>query len=253
MIKKITLTTLLVISMLFVFAVSKQKVAVDYLSKNQKELNISSQDIKDLIVLTDYYDEFSNVNRVWFQQTAYGLPLKSGMVAVHIINGKVINYTNSGVFDLKKQAPTPIAKISAKDAVARAASYVDITTFGKIELQQKDKNPNLYTFKPVEGWSNDEITAELLFVRDQQDKVKLGWEIQLHSLDENNFWIIDIDANDGSLINKFDHVIHCSFGFEKYLESHENTKEHHYRIIDDATAMPYGANNSTEEITANAS
>jgi hypothetical protein len=75
MIKKITLTTLLVISMLFVFAVSKQKVAVDYLSKNQKELNISSQDIKDLIVLTDYYDEFSNVNRVWFQQTAYGLPL----------------------------------------------------------------------------------------------------------------------------------------------------------------------------------
>ena len=109
------------------------------------------------------------------------------MVAVHIINGKVINYTNSGVFDLKKQAPTPIAKISAKDAVARAASYVDITTFGKIELQQKDKNPNLYTFKPVEGWSNDEITAELLFVRDQQDKVKLGWEIQLHSLDENNF------------------------------------------------------------------
>lgn len=97
MIKKITLTTLLVISMLFVFAVSKQKVAVDYLSKNQKELNISSQDIKDLIVLTDYYDEFSNVNRVWFQQTAYGLPLKSGMVAVHIINGKVINYTNSGL------------------------------------------------------------------------------------------------------------------------------------------------------------
>lgn len=90
-------------------------------------------------------------------------------------------------------------------------------------------------------------------MRDQQDKVKLGWEIQLHSLDENNFWIIDIDANDGSLINKFDHVIHCSFGFEKYLESHENTKEHHYRIIDDATAMPYGANNSTEEITANAS
>ncbi|MFN8267217.1 MAG: M36 family metallopeptidase [Chitinophagales bacterium] len=223
MIKRITLTSWLVVSMLFAFATSKgfQKEAIGYLTEHQKEINLSTQDIQDLILLKDYYDEYSKINRVWFQQTAYGIPLKSGMVSVHYMNGKVVNITNSGVLDLKKQINSIVPTLSAKDAVAKAASNVGVSAIGAIELQSKENA--VYIFKPVSGVSNIEIHAELLLVKDKQDNVQLCWEVQFHSLDEYNFWNIDIDAKNGNLINKYDQVLHCDFGRGGFLSAADNT------------------------------
>lgn len=137
MIKRITLTGMLVLVMCVTFAKEYKQAALDYLKKSQKELSLSDQDIADLILLSDSYDDYSNINRVWLQQTAFGIPLKSGMVSVHFMNGKVVNSNNSGVYDLKKQVSSVIPGISAKDAVVRAASYVGVTNIGAIELAGK--------------------------------------------------------------------------------------------------------------------
>ena len=58
------------------------------------------------------------------------------MVSVHYMNGKVVNITNSGVLDLKKQINSIVPTFS-KDAVAKAASNVGVSAIGAIELQSK--------------------------------------------------------------------------------------------------------------------
>jgi Zn-dependent metalloprotease len=168
MIKKITLTGMLAVLMFCSFAKGFKQEAISYLQKNKAELKLSDQDIADLVVVEDVLDDYTNINRVWLQQTAKGLPLKNGLISVHIKDGKVVNSTNSGVYDLNKQVATSNPSLSAATAVARAASYTDAKNIGAISLQEKvDKKNQLYIFKPVTGLSNIEIHAQLALVMDK--------------------------------------------------------------------------------------
>jgi Zn-dependent metalloprotease len=113
MIKKITLTGMLAVLMFCSFAKGFKQEAISYLQKNKAELKLSDQDIADLVVVEDVLDDYTNINRVWLQQTAKGLPLKNGLISVHIKDGKVVNSTNSGVYDLNKQVATVNPALSA--------------------------------------------------------------------------------------------------------------------------------------------
>jgi Zn-dependent metalloprotease len=101
MIRKITLTGIMLAFVLCSFAKEYKKDALAYLQKNQTEIKLTSQDIAGLTVLTDYYDDFSQINRVWFQQNLNGIPLKNAQIGMHFKDGKLVHYTNSGVYDLK--------------------------------------------------------------------------------------------------------------------------------------------------------
>jgi Zn-dependent metalloprotease len=103
MIKKITLTGMLAVLMFCSFAKGFKQEAISYLQKNKAELKLSDQDIADLVVVEDVLDDYTNINRVWLQQTANGIRLKNGYISVLFKDGKVVNTTNSGVYDLKKQ------------------------------------------------------------------------------------------------------------------------------------------------------
>jgi hypothetical protein len=249
MIKKITLTGMLAVLMFCSFAKGFKQEAISYLQKNKAELKLSDQDIADLVVVEDVLDDYTNINRVWLQQTAKGLPLINGLISVHIKDGKVVNSTNSGVFDLNKQVATSNPSLSAATAVARAASYTDAKNIGTISLQEKvDKKNQLYIFKPVTGLSNIEIHAQLALVMDKYKKVHLAWIVQFHSLDNNHFWCIEVDAASGALISKSDQIIHCSFGTGKYLQA----QDHHGHVHNSATSwietpeVPSGVDNDVE-------
>ncbi|HNF50180.1 MAG TPA: M36 family metallopeptidase, partial [Chitinophagales bacterium] len=243
---------MLVVAMFIAFAKEHKQAAIDFLQKNLTETKLTSQDIKDLILLDDSYDDFSHINRVWLQQTAYGIPLKNGMLSVHFMNGKVVNYTNNGIQDLKNKISSVTPSITAENAVRFAAAHVGVPSIGKIKLQEKvNKKENLYIFKPIDGLTNLEVHAQLLFTRDKNDKVVLDWEVQFHSLDQYNFWCIDVSAKDGSLIKKTDQVLHCDFGKGEFLGRHTHETEHtsiNYRILDEN--LPSGATDGVSQTSA---
>ena len=91
MIKRITLTGMLAVFMFCSFAKEYKQAAIDYLKKSKKELNLSDQDIADLVLVEDAFDADSKINRVWLQQTANGIPLKNGYISVLFKDGKVVN------------------------------------------------------------------------------------------------------------------------------------------------------------------
>lgn len=64
---------MLVVAMFIAFAKEHKQAAIDFLQKNLTEIKLTSQDIKDLILLDDSYDDFSHINRVWLQQTDYSI------------------------------------------------------------------------------------------------------------------------------------------------------------------------------------
>ena len=165
MMKKITLTHLLVFIFCSSFAVSFKKYSIDYLKKNQTTLQLSDQDIIDLQLVEEKLDDYSNVTRLWFQQKANGIEMRNGFVSVHIKNGKVVNANNSGVFDLKKKMNASISpKVDVQSAISKALIFNGEKN--NIQLVQKgkfNKDFNSYVFEPISGISDYEIQAQLYY------------------------------------------------------------------------------------------
>ncbi len=132
MIKRITLTGMLAVFMFCnSFAKEYKQAALDYLKKSKTELNLSDQDIADLVLVEDAFDADSKINRVWLQQTANNIPLKNGYISVLFKDGKVVNSTNSGVYDLKKQqkSVSQSALVLQMTINSESASLLDIFNY----------------------------------------------------------------------------------------------------------------------------
>ncbi|MBK9794758.1 MAG: M36 family metallopeptidase [Sphingobacteriales bacterium] len=195
-------------------------LALKYINDHKKELKLSDQDAKDLVFDQDLFDDFSNTNRVWFQQTYNGLELNNGYVAIHIKDGKVVYTTNSGVYDLKNQVSQSAPVVRAEDAIANAARLLNYSNALSLKQIGKDKKDiKSYSFEKIAELSKSEINAKLLYVKDKQDKVKLAWFVSFASADDKSIWNITVNAIDGSVIYKRDLVLHCEFGIGSYVAS----------------------------------
>jgi extracellular elastinolytic metalloproteinase len=251
MMKKITLTHLLVFIFCSSFAVSFKKYSIDYLKKNQTTLQLSDQDIIDLQLVEEKLDDYSNVTRLWFQQKANGIEMRNGFVSVHIKNGKVVNANNSGVFDLKKKMNTSISpKVDVQSAISKALIFNGEKN--NIQLVQKgkfNKDFNSYVFEPISGISDYEIQAQLYYSQTKTNGVKLVWSIQYHSIDRNHFWDIEVDAVSGEVLKKQDFILHCSFGKGNYLSSQTNHSHNHSSNFENTPAIPTGATEDVAQTT----
>jgi len=255
MAKNFTLAALLVAFFTMSFAREYKADALAYLQKNKTELRLSDQDVADLVLVSEHYDDHSKINRVWLQQTVNGIPLKNGFIGVHIKDGKVVYATNSGVFELKKQVGDVKALLDARAAVLKSAGYVNVPGVSIPKHKAFDKAKGEYQFAPVEGLSRHEITAKLQLVMENETKVRLAWDIQFEGTKNFHMWNMEIDAKDGSLIKKQDLVLHCNFGEGKYLSSQENTQgheghTHEYRVLEEQPASLVSSSASTAQSMA---
>ena len=99
-------------------------IALNYIKNNFKAIGLEELDIKDLKLKDIYFDDFSSIHRIWFQQYYNYLPLKNGFVGVHIKDGQVVQVTNNGKANLKLQSDNIILAIDDKTAILSAISKV---------------------------------------------------------------------------------------------------------------------------------
>lgn len=99
-------------------------IALNYIKNNFKAIGLEELDIKDLKLKDIYFDDYSSIHRIWFQQYYNYLPLKNGFVGVHIKDGQVVQVTNNGKANLKLQSDNIILAIDDKTAILSAISKV---------------------------------------------------------------------------------------------------------------------------------
>ena len=76
--KNITLTLMLVVISLLSYSKDYKDIAIKFIKENKTNLQLSDQDIKDLVVAKQYHDDFTGFDRVIFQQSVNGLNFKNG-------------------------------------------------------------------------------------------------------------------------------------------------------------------------------
>ncbi|WP_042721301.1 T9SS-dependent M36 family metallopeptidase [Flavobacterium sp. B17] len=206
--KKVALPLLFVVSTIFpsvLFAQDNERLIKDYISQN-KLRDYKKSDLNSFVIDNVDTSKSMNGNIVKFQQTYNGLPVYNSVGTVLIKDNKIVYYKDNFIKDYKNSEPKS-AGITKDVALHKIAEDL-----GKPEIS------DLPIMAFFERGANKMTAAKqrLVYTNDKAGSLKLAYEYLLNEPKTNNHWNYLIDANTGSILNKFNINVSCNFADDSY-------------------------------------
>ena len=230
---KNTFTLCFIIALLFqipnVSFAQKQSpldLALRYIEQNQKDLQLSSEDILHYQVSDLYTSRHNGVTHVYLNQEHHNIKVLNAIINVNILpTGKVLNMSNRFIPNLQEKANASNPAIMPDVALQKVIDEFDINTNMPVRLQSQVSDQHFVFDKT--GIALEPITVKLVYQKMEDKSVKLAWMVQLYQLDAQHWWNARIDAHSGELLAHHDQVIHCNFD-KPDVTCKEHGHDHHF-------------------------
>ena len=191
------------------------KNALSLVAKHLPELQLSKNQLAEVVVSSTYHDKLLNADLVYLQQTIQGIPVINTIKTIAFKNDKVMSV--SGKFlpvanGMVQKSITPAVK--AGDAVVAAAKDVQLAPSGSATALKTTDNGRKAEFGDM-GISQLNITAQLMWQPTDNNDVKLVWQVKLVPQKSSDYWLIQIDAQSGIALNKMNLTVYCNWNDQK--------------------------------------
>ena len=170
-------------------------------------------------ITSEHISTTSGVHHIRFLQKVNDLPVKGTESSIHISKtGRVVSEsiqfigTSSNLFINSEVAISPIAVV---ELVARYMGYRLRTP---LNLMKKDNALPNEIWLSDGGISAQDIRTQLVYAINDKDTYDLVWEIEIREPEGEHWWIIQLNAENGSFMGKVDIMQNCyPFDYEEPL------------------------------------
>ncbi|MFT7001497.1 MAG: hypothetical protein ACJAVW_002528, partial [Spirosomataceae bacterium] len=235
------------------FAQQEVAIAKSFLSQNAAKEKLSTTDITEMTISSQYLSPTTGWYHIYFTQTYQRIEVYNGMLNTTLQNGEVKYVGNTFVPNIASLIPkstTSGQSISPIQAIQAAAKQKNLTTD---KLQQKttsyindDKTGEIlkatFTDKTL---SDEDIAVKKYWLPYETTengksitKVALTWNVQFLTKDHQNQWNMHVDVASGEILREQDDIIHCSFG-ESPKEENSHTHLSSTKALEMAVANSY--------------
>jgi hypothetical protein len=201
--------------------------AMKLVAENVYAIGISAIDVNTAIVASTYKNKFAGTTMVYLQQTYKSIPVYNQLLTLAFKDGKLVS--QAGVFISNAES---IANVKSEIPVVKAegavkAAIVDrklISTEMPIAINTKENGRKVEFGKM--GVANENIKAELMWFPSEIGKktMRLGWQVYIIQKTSSDYWLVNIDATDRSVISVGNLTVYCNWDVpsEKVPHSHTN-------------------------------
>lgn len=213
--KKISLLVFLFAFSIYAKAQKDEKsYAMELITKNAEELGLNNEEVQNSIVNSTYYNKTAGTQMVYLQQSYLGLPILNQFNVIAFKNGKVVSQSGNRINNISEKAgTTSTPSINSLQAVKNALYNKGVSLNGNLKSQTLSATKFSYGKADV---ALENITSELMWVPlDEGKKVKLAWQIFFVPLKSSDYFLINVDAVTGSILNEFNLTVYCNFHHEE--------------------------------------
>lgn len=183
-----------------------------HILNNVESYGLNSLDLQNSRVSDLYTSGHNGVTHLYLTQTFEGIDLHEAVLSASIWKGNVVSLTHRFVPGLASGGLSASPVISQEEAINAAATFLSLTDYSSIMLEERATGANSITIYQVPGLSNQSIPVKLSWFLDQNDVVKLAWEVRIYTTDYQHWWGVWVDAETEEILGQEDWVIHCSWG-----------------------------------------
>lgn len=179
---------------------------------NVDRYGISSLDLQNSRVSDLYSSEHNGVTHIYLSQTFEGIDLHGAVLSASIWKGRVVSLSHRFAPGLADSGLSSTPSISQGEAINAAATFLGLTDYSSIILEERPIGANSMARFQVPGLSNQSIPVKLSWILDENNLVRLAWEVRIYTTDYQHWWGIWVDTETSEIIEQEDWVIHCNWG-----------------------------------------
>ncbi len=217
--KKILLSVVF-IAPLLIFSQSNKEIIQNYLNSPNSRSAVSKTDFKDWTIQSEGSFTTSGIENCYVVQRYNGIEIFRAVSNFSIKNKQVIDFKNRTVADVSKKVNATSPSLSVTDALAKAYFQLGITPKDKFSVLE---TLEINKYKISNGLGITEpVLANLVYHQENDNKLILAWDFNIHTSVHDHLWSVRIDAINGKLLEKNDLVISCNFHKEKVFITESN-------------------------------
>ncbi|MBX3055053.1 MAG: M36 family metallopeptidase [Anaerolineae bacterium] len=192
-------------------------IVQSYIYSHQAEMGLSAADLADVVITDQYTDADTATTHIYMRQRYDGKEVFNGNLSAHVAkDGAIINLYSDFVSDLAGAVNSRSAVLSVEQAAAAAIAAVGLSPDQPITVLKTSDSADSQTWLSDGGVSAMAIPGRLVYFQ-MDTELRLAWELQIETLDAQNYWVLLIDASNGRVLHQMNLVIHDHFG---ELDSH---------------------------------
>ena len=217
-------------------------VALDFIRADGAPRGITELDLQDVMVLSRTLSSHNQTTHLQLRQRFGGIEVANTSTSINISReGQVINLTNRFVPDIANKVDTRSPRLSAGQAIAAAARQLGLSARGRPAALEQAKGVTREARYRADGLSLDPIPTKLAFYALDSGRVRLTWELVLRTPDQQHWWNVWVDAEDGRLLAKADWIDRDTYRVLAIpLESPSDGRRTLQSNPADALASPFG-------------
>jgi extracellular elastinolytic metalloproteinase len=200
------------------------KIAEHQEKATNEELNaLSASDIKEMTVSSAYLSPSTGWFHAYFTQTYKGIDVFNALLNVTLKDGKVAHTTHQFVPNLLTFDLSEKPAVSPTQAIGFVAQSIGQNAGTPTALPIGEK-PKVVSFQ-YESLSTEPIEVQLYWLPMLEEKrttLRLVWNVRIQTRDNQHWWNIRVDAQNGEILAKNDWVVHCSF--DNCRDEHPHTE-----------------------------
>ncbi|HEU4904424.1 MAG TPA: M36 family metallopeptidase, partial [Flavisolibacter sp.] len=172
------------------------------------KLGLASRDIATAKLSRTYVDERTGIRYVYLQQMHQGYRVYNAILTVAMKDGAVLHSTESFIKAIGVKAKTQLPAVAAPQAVARAASHLQLPPPAEMKTLEGKAGAGKLRFSAA-GIAKRPIETELVWrSADGGKAVQLAWNVNIDVLNGTDWWNVQVDAVNGHVIAKDNWTIH---------------------------------------------
>jgi hypothetical protein len=208
--------TFLFFSFQILSAQSQNKHIETFLSSKVSLKKLAQKDISEYVITSQHKSSISNIEHIYFRQSIDGVSIVGTESSIHVYPDETLLRANFGfkksITDKVIGAKTP--KLSAKLAIQRVAQQMGYYQSGGLNALPKSTIPNSdYVFSGA-GISEVNIPVKLVYVKLEQSKFVLAWELSIKETKSSDWYNFYADASTGKIISKNNWTVNCLKGHD---------------------------------------
>jgi hypothetical protein len=207
------------------------QTAVSLVKANAFAIGLSKTDLNNMRISAAYIDKVSGAYLVYVQQTYKGADVFNAVQTYAFKNGKLMSSAGQPLATIAAMANSKDGKaaVSPADAVGAAAAHLKLFVTTSLTNAKQTTGIKEFDFGKL-NFSSVNVKSKLIWLPDElTKKASLAWQVEIQPNGTPDYWLVNVDALKGNVINKINLNVVCDWTHPKNsgeIGTHINTTDY---------------------------
>ena len=200
------------------------QTATRLIKKNAAVMGLTKTDLQNLRISSAYTDDATGVSLVYAQQTYKDVDVFNSIQTYAFKNDKLVSAAGNRITGIDKIVNTKTGKavLTPADAVNATATHLKLAAPASPAPLSQVNGTGKFDFGDL-NISSVNVKSQLIWLLNETGTgASLAWQVEIQPKGVADYWLVNVDASRGTVINKINLNLDCKWGDPQMIQRYEN-------------------------------